>query len=89
MKPSYLDTVNRNNIGIRLFDFMLELIGKTRVDVVNTDDWRKRWSLTRNQYDILREHSIAECKRVFRYRKAKAVATFEWFYDKFGLKIKN
>jgi hypothetical protein len=89
MKASYLNTVNRENIGIRLFDFMLEQIGKTRVNVIDNDKWRKEWSLTRNQYDILRDHSLKECKKVFKYRKSKAEATFEWFYHEFGLKIKN
>lgn len=89
MQKSYLTTVTRDNIGIHLFDYMLELIGKTREDVVNTENWRRKWFLTRNQYDILRDYSIKECKKVFKYRREKAEATFEWFYGKFGLKIKN
>jgi len=79
----------REKIGYELFDFMLELIGKTRVNVLDEEHWRRKWSLTRNQYDILRDHSIKECKKVFKYRREKAIATFEWFYKEFGLKIKN
>lgn len=88
MKPSYLEKANRENMGIYLFDYMLELIGKTRVDVVDTDTWRRDWYLTMDQYNILRDHAIKECKRVYKYRKAKAEATFQWFYNKFGLRIK-
>lgn len=81
---------NREKIGYELFDFQLELIGKTRVDVLNEEKWRTKWSLTRNQYDILRDHSIRECKKVFKCRREKAVSIFEWFYKEFGiLKIKN
>lgn len=89
MKNSYLQTVNRDNAGMHLFDYMLELMNKTRVDVVSNDKWRREWSLTRNQYDIFRDYSIKTLKKTFKFRKAKAEATFEWFYKEFGLKIKN
>ena len=84
-----LTSVNRINIAYHLLDYQLELIGKKRVDMLDVEDWRKEWSLTRNQYDIFRDYSIKTLKKVFKYRKQKALDTFEWFYNHFGLKIKN
>jgi hypothetical protein len=89
MIKSNLDTVNRKNAAHHLFDYELELIGKTRVDLLDVEDFKKEWSLTRNQYDIFREYSINTLKKVYKFRKERALETFEWFYKEFGLKIKN
>lgn len=83
-----LTSVNRHNIAYHLLDYQLELIGKKRVDMLDVEDYRKEWSLTRNQYDIFRDYAIKTLKKVFKYRKQKAIDTFEWFYNEFGLKIK-
>jgi len=83
------DKVNRENAGYHLFDYELELIGKTRVDILDAENWKKEWSLTRNQYDIFRDYSIKTLKKVYKFRKQRALDTFEWFYGEFGLKIKN
>ncbi len=89
MKESYLNKVNRENIGSHFFDVLLELIGKTRVNVIDTEDWRKSWSISRNNYDILRDSCIKEAKKTFKCNRTKAETIFEWFWKQFGLKIKN
>jgi len=89
MEPLYLNKVNRQNIGFHFFDFMLVLIGKTRVDVIDDDDWKHNWHISRNNYDILRDHCIKEAKKTFKCNRTKAESIFEWFYKEFGLRIKN
>jgi len=89
MEPLYLTKITRQNIGFHFFDFLLVLIEKTRVDVIDEEDWRKHWSISRKNYDILRDHCIKEAKKTFKCNRTKAESIFEWFYKEFGLRIKN
>jgi len=89
MEPLYLNKVNRQNIGFHFFDLMLILIEKTRVDVIDDENWKKNWSISRNNYDILRDNCIKDAKKTFKCNKKKAENVFEWFYKEFGLHIKN
>ena len=77
MKNSYLETINRKNIGTHLFDYQLELIDKKRVDTLNVENWREQWTLSRNQYDIFRDYSIRNCKKVFKCNRKKATGMFK------------
>ena len=72
-----------------LIEYMIGLIDKTLADTLLDDRWHTKWSLTKAQYETLYKYSIPMIKKVFRCNRAKAVITFNWFYDVFGLKIRG
>lgn len=81
--------VTRKNIGAHLFDYQLDIIGKGRVDIIDDDKWRFNNTLTLKQYNEFKDYAIKLLQKTFKYRKQKAVDTFEWWWMRFGLRIKN
>lgn len=81
--------ITRKNIGSHLFDYQLEMIGKTRVDIIDDDRWRFNNTMTLKQLEEFKEYSINLLQKTFKYRKQKAVDTFEWFRMQYGIRIKN
>ena len=81
--------ITRKNIGSHLFDYQLEMIGKTRVDIIDDDKWRFNNTMTHKQLEEFTNYSIKLLMKIFKYRKQKAVDTFEWFRMQFGVRIKD
>jgi hypothetical protein len=67
----------------------LAIIGKTKLDTFDVEDWQFDWTMTRVQYNKFRAESLKVIKDAFRCNKAKAIETFEWFYSEFGLRISH
>ena len=72
-----------------LIEYMIGLCDHKLTETLEDQSWHKNWTLTRAQYSEFYVYSIPMIKKVFRCNKAKAVNTFNWFYDVFGLKIKG
>lgn len=81
--------ISRNNIGEHLFDYQLQLIGKTRVDVIDDDRWRFNFTMTRQQMEDFRRYSIPLMQKVFKFNRKKAEDCFLWWNQMFGVRIKN
>ena len=82
-------TINRINITTHLVEYELEMVGKTLVDAFNDDRWRFKFTMTRNQYVQYHSYVIPLLKKTFKVRKSKAEGIFEWYWQQFGLRIKN
>jgi len=81
--------VRRENIGEHLFDHQLQMIGKTRVNVLDDDHWHTHFTMTRGQYIEFRNYAISLIMKTFRCNKNKAIANFEWYWSCFGVRIKD
>jgi len=81
--------VNRTNIAEHLFDYQLEIIGKTRINVVDDDRWHHHFSITRTQYSEFSSYAIKLMMKTFRCNKTKAIANFEWYWSQFSVKIRD
>ena len=81
--------ITRENIGAHLFDRQLEMIGKTRVDVIDAYRWRLSFSMTRKQYIDFHTYAVKLMMKTFRCPKSKALGIFEWYWAQFGMKIKS
>ena len=84
-----MEKVKRENIGEHLFDYQLQMIGKTRMDVVDDDRWYFHFTITRAQYGGFKGYAVPLMMKTFRCPKRKALEIFEWYWQQFGLRIKN
>jgi hypothetical protein len=80
---------SRETIGEHLMDYMLAIIGKTRMDMIDSPNYRFEFTLTREQQIVFGEYAIFVLQKTFKFNKKKAVDTFKWFWDKFGVRIKG
>lgn len=83
------ETINRNNISRHLVEYELEMVGKTLANTIDDIMWRFNFTMTRNQFEQFRSYAIPLLKKTFKFNKRKAEDTFKWFYDNFGVRIKN
>ena len=81
--------ITRSNIGEHLLDYQLEMIGKTRVDIIDAYNWRSDFTMTSMQFVEFRDYSIHLLQRVFKFNRMKAISTFEFFWTMFGVRVKN
>ena len=79
--------INRKNVATHLMKYQLGLVKKDLNDAF-TDNWED-WNITQEQYDEFKSYSIKTLKKIFKFNTNKAKATFDWFYDHFGLQIKK
>ena len=84
-----LTKVTRETIQSHLLSYQLHLVKKTQLDIMSDDKWRFNWTITWEQYNQFRGYAIPLLKKIFRYNKTKAENTFDWFYQNFGLRIKE
>ncbi len=81
--------ITRENITEHLLDYQLEMVGKDRTVLIDDDKWRFNVTITRIQLNEFREYSISLLQKIFKINKKKAKDNFEWFWMRFGLRIKN
>ena len=84
-----MNSPNRMTIGEHLFEYELNIIGKTKIDVIDDDRFFFNNTLTREQYGKFKEYAIPLLQKIFKCRKSKAEGIFQWFYTTFGLRIKG
>lgn len=81
--------ISRETVGEHLMDYMLAIIGKTRIEMVDSPNYRFEFTMTREQYIVFGEYAIFVLQKTFKFSKRKAISTFEWFYKKFGVRLKG
>lgn len=84
-----MEKIRRENIGEHLFDYQLKMIGKTRVNVIDDDRWHIHFTMTREQYGQFKRYAVSLMMKTFRCNKNKALNIFEWYWQQFGVRIKN
>lgn len=82
-------TINRKNVAQHLLEVELGIVNKKLTDLLEIDNWRFHWTITREQYNEFHNYSIPLLQKIFKFNKRKAEETFKWFYGNFGLRIKN
>jgi hypothetical protein len=80
-------TINRNNITNHLIEYQLELIGKTVSEIESDELWYSNNTMSPEQHAEFKAYAIPLLKKVFKFNKAKAEQTFNWFDLSCGLRI--
>ena len=81
--------VTRENIGNHLFEYEMSIVGKDPKYIMDDDKWRFNVTMTRAQYADFKRYAIALMQKTFKFNKTKARETFDWFWMRFGLRIKG
>ena len=81
--------INRTNISEHLVEYQLKMVGKTFSDVENDEEWYHTNTMTEEQHEEFKRYAIPLLKKIFKFNKAKAEQTFQWFDLQFGLRIKT
>ena len=81
--------VNRENITRHLVEYQLGMVGKTMLDTLDDDKWYFNITMTQEQHEEFKRYAIPLLKKIFKFNKTKADATFNWFNLAYGLRIKN
>jgi hypothetical protein len=81
--------VNRENISKHLIEYQLAMVGKSMMDTLDDDKWYFNITMTQEQHEEFKRYAIPLLKKIFKFNKAKAEQTFDWFDLQFGLRIKN
>ena len=78
--------ISRTNIAVHLLEYQLNMIGKNTADTKKEEKWFDIWTITNEEYEFFRKHSIPLLKKTFKINTKKAESTFDWFNLQFGLK---
>ena len=81
--------VSRENVCEFLFEKQLELIGKTRVDLIDSPNWKFYFTITREQFIEFKTYAIALIQKTFRCNRSKALNTFDWYWKLFEIRLKD
>jgi len=84
-----LEKVTRENISSHLLTYQLNIVGKTKADIIDFDRWRFDWTITREQYKKFRGYAIPLLRKTFKCNRIKAEDAFNSFFQKFGLRIRG
>lgn len=81
--------INRTNISKHLVEYQLNMVNKTLEDTLSDDMWYFNWTMTPEEHATFKAYAIPLLKKTFKFNKAKAESTFQWFDLQFGLRIKS
>jgi len=84
-----MEKVTRDNIEDHLFNRMLEVIGKTKVQLIDTYKYRFDFTMTREQYIDYQKYCIKLIMKILRVSKTKATVAFERFWIDYGIRLKG
>lgn len=84
-----MEKVKRENIGQHLFEYQLKMIGKDLTSLIDDDRWSFHFTMTRGQYIEFRKYAVSLMMKTFRCTKPKALNIFEWYWQQFGVRIRN
>ena len=79
--------ITRDNILEHLMEKHLNLIEMTTLDALFEKNWRENWKISKNQYEEFKKYSVPLIKKIFKCNKKKAINTFDWFMNNFGMKV--
>lgn len=85
--PMAKPVINRVNITEHLIEYELNLIGKTTKDINDKEKWFDMFSMNINQYNLFKGYAIPTLRKIFKFNKAKANSTFDWFWLMYGFKL--
>lgn len=83
------NNITRENIGQHLLEYELNLVGKTKISILDDDLWKFNWAITRGQYNEFKKYAVPLLKKTFKCNSLRANNIFDWFWSQFGLRIKN
>ena len=81
--------VNRTNIAEHLVEYQLSMVGKSMQEALLTPEWYSDWTITYEQYEVLKKYAIPLIKKVFKCNKSRAEGIFGWWNLQFGLRISH
>ena len=81
--------ITRSSIGEHLFDYQLQMVGKTRMNIIDDDRWRFNITMTREQREQFKKYAVPLLMKTFRINRTKAVYNYEWFIQMFGVRLKG
>ena len=85
-----MEKVKRETIGEHLVSYQFKIIGKDHKEIfLNDDKWRFNCTMTREQYLEFHKYAVSLMMKTFRCTKPKALNIFEWYWQQFGVRIKN
>lgn len=82
------EPLNRENIPRHLGEFQLALVGKRPIDMIMEKKTFYEYQIMKEEYEIFKIYAIAMMKKVHKCNRKIAEENFDWFYKRFGLKIK-
>ena len=81
--------ISRNNIAEALLDKQLEIVGKTKIDILDNDCWKFDFTMTQQQLFEFKKYAIPLLQKVFHVNRLKAESIFDSFRKLFGVRIKG
>lgn len=82
------EILKRENLPSHLLRFQFAIIGKSTADMVIENKKVYDYQLPFAAYNSFRAYGIAMMKRVYKCNRKIAEENFDWFYKRFGMKIK-
>jgi hypothetical protein len=81
--------ITRENITSHLLEYQLNMIGKDLTCLIDDDMWRYNNIFKGSQYLEFKGYAVKLMMKTFRFTKNKANETFDWYWQRFGIRIKN
>ena len=81
--------MKRELLWDHVFGYMLMLVNREPIEIIDNDKWRFDWTLTREEKNRFSVYTVKLIMKSFRCNKSKAVEAFELFYSNYGLRIKG
>lgn len=82
------ESLNRENLPKHLGEFQLNLVGKRSIDMIMENKKFYDYEISKEEYEVFKIYAIAMMKKVYKCNRKIAEENFNWFYKRFGLKIK-
>lgn len=82
-----MEKITRDNITSHLIDVQLKMIGRTRDDVKDDQEWYHNNTITREQLTDFNVYALPLIKKVFKCNTNRAKAILGNFDLNFGLRV--
>ena len=79
--------ITRINVSEHLLEFQFNILGKTMSDTIEETWWKTEWRLSVKQKKLFRSYAMGVLKKVFRFNTSKALKTYDFFDNNFGLPL--
>lgn len=73
----------------QIFENQLSIVGKTSKDILDEENYRFNWTITRKEFEKFKYESIFLIQKKLKINKRKAAESFNWFNRNYGLRIKD
>jgi hypothetical protein len=82
-----MEKITRDNITSHLIDFQLKMIGKTRDDVKDDQEWYHNNTITREQITDFNVYALPLIKKLYKCNTNRAKNILGWFNLNYGLRV--